>query len=89
MEVAYLSQGIDVVQKHVVSVETELGVVVFQDMSRDATIISANKTSRDKLVEKVLSFYETFDGDDAVACAEKFSEWSQSTKIIEVETDGA
>lgn len=89
MEVAFISQGIDIVPKHIVSAETEFGVVVFNDMSRDATIITVNKTNRDKLSNLVRSFYKGFNGDDACACAQAFSEWYQSTKMVEVETDGA
>ena len=87
MEVAFLSQGIDIVPKHIVSAETEFGIVVFAEGS-DATIIATNQTNRDKLVSLVKLFSEGRD-EDAVSAAMEFSRWFQTLKMAEVETDGA
>lgn len=88
MEVVFLSQGVDIVPKHIISAEIDLGVVVFSD-TKDATILALDKSKRDKLAVLVKTFLEETDLDDAVAYAQEFPEWHKSLAMVEVETDGA
>ena len=87
MEVVFLSQGVDIVPKHIISAEIDLGVVVFSD-TKDATILALDKSKRDKLAVLVKTFLEETDL-DPVAYAQEFPEWYKSLAMVEVETDGA